>query len=545
MSKKKLATVTRLPTSVATGVARQSLFVTDEQKPKVAFIPGLRVDEAGQCHGSVDAVEAAAIATGQNFASVAPVTFDWRMAQEERKALAPNLYPFQLEGVARLVSLLRAHGGALLCDDMGLGKTRQCLGVLRVIKPSRTLLVVPASVRQQWVDEAKVMGLEAVAITKGKDAEKLAAAPLIVTSYALVEKVLDALPDFPTFIGFDEGHRLMGRKSKAALALVEACDTATNRLTLTGTPIWSETRNFYMQLRLVLGRRFGKAFDFDVRYCNGHFGEHGFINKGASHTEELKQRLSHYTVRRTKAEVAQQLPALARSVRWVDGEPDAKRKLSLMMASPQKTRIIDALMATLDAKVEMAVEACIEARQFLCFSYTRKHVAMIADGVRKAGLDVVVLTGADTAEQRRAKVKDALTRRCGVVATFGAASTGVDGLQFVASTGIMHSLLWVPTEMMQAEARLHRFGASMETPVHWVYLCMRDSADEFVQTTLVRRLDTWGRVMHANGDGTKELRDSLDDSFGVLPEEDARVLRSLVTLHEGDEVYDLELGGDE
>lgn len=530
------------------GAVVPKVFVPEDLKHKVAFIPGLRLDPEGECWGSLDAIDAAAQAIGRPFDVASNPKHDWRTTPGLKEELEKNLYPFQVDGVQMIVGRLRNYGGAMLADSMGLGKTRTALGVIKVLCPSQTLIVVPASVRGQWVSEAALLGLKAIAVTKGKDAALAIDAPIVVTSYALVEKVLEVLGVYPSFICFDEGHRLMGRKSKAVLALTEACDAANWKLTLTGTPIWSETRDYYAQLRLVLGRRFGKAFDFDVRYCNGHFGEHGFVNKGSSQPEELKRRLSFYTIRRTKAEVAQQLPPLTRSVRWVDGDTHSKRKLSLMMASSSKRAVIDALIATLDAKVDMAVDACVEARQFLCFSYTRKHVAMIAEGVRKAGLECVVLTGADTPEQRKRKVLEAERRRIGVVATFGAASTGVDGLQKVATTGIMHSMLWVPAEMMQAEDRLHRFGASLQTPVQWVYLCMKDSADEFVQTKLVRRLDVWQRVMHAKGDGTKELRDSLDDSLGVDSLEDQRVLRMLMSKPStADDIadYDLELGGDE
>lgn len=529
-----------------TGASREKVFVRPDLRRKVSFISGLRIDEEGECWGSVDAVDAAFCASAPTPLrwKVADPRHDWRTTQGLKDSLSKHLYPFQVEGVEQLVGRMRTYGGAILCDDMGLGKTRQALACIKILAPTTTLIVVPASVRQQWCDEAKVFGLDAFPVVEGKKASEALGKPIIVTSYALAEKVLAALPSDPRMIVFDEGHRLMGRKSKAVAALSEACDAAIWKLTLTGTPIWSETRDYYAQLRLVLGKRFGKPFDFDVRYCNGYFGDHGFMNVGSSHAEELKRRLEWYSVRRTKAEVAHELPALQRTVRWVEGTPEAKRKLSLMMASTNKSKVIDALIATLDAKVEVAVAACVEAKQFLCFSYTRRHVAQIAEGVRKAGLPVIVLTGADSPEARRKKVKEAIEQRCGVVATFGAASTGVDGLQHVASLGIMHSLLWVPAEMMQAEARLHRFGANTETPVNWVYLCMKDSADEFVQTKLVRRLDTWQRVMHSNGDGTKQLRDSLDDSFNENSASDAKVLRMLITQHEGDEVYDLELGAD-
>jgi SNF2 family DNA or RNA helicase len=61
-----------------------------------------------------------------------------------------QLLPYQLDGVRALVDRDRI----LLADDMGLGKTVQAAAAIRILSVrreiERTLLVVPASLREQW-----------------------------------------------------------------------------------------------------------------------------------------------------------------------------------------------------------------------------------------------------------------------------------------------------------------------------------------------------------------------------------------------------------
>src|SRR5690606_1584453 len=105
-------------------------------------------------------------------------------------------------------------------------------------------------------------------------------------------------------------------------------------LMLTGTPMTARPRDLHALLDMLWPGRFGRSWLFQRRYCGGHHEliEHidrqVWVADGASHVDELARRLRHCMLRRTKAEVASDLPALQRIVRSVEMPAKARRDLA-------------------------------------------------------------------------------------------------------------------------------------------------------------------------------------------------------------------------
>lgn len=82
---------------------------------------------------------------------------------------------------------LSLHKGGLLADDMGLGKTLQALVLSRLNGQGTTLFVVPTSLLQQWITEAKEKLADNVRILKYHGASKSNVAfedyDFVVTTY--------------------------------------------------------------------------------------------------------------------------------------------------------------------------------------------------------------------------------------------------------------------------------------------------------------------------------------------------------------------------
>jgi len=511
-----------------------SIPFTDEQleQHKLFDIPGLRIDPArNYAVGSADAVGAACALLNAH-----PPTPKLRPALVQDLS-KHSLRKYQEEGVVRLQSLLRTYGGAVLADDMGLGKTRQSITTAMLLSSgARVLILCPASVRETWREELAKCGVPENQIamlgppssSKFKKAwAKASEVDWVVSSYDLADTVQERAVQFETFdfLILDEAHAVKGRKTKRAQAVEDLGRMCRYKLLLTGTPIWSRPRDLYRLLRIALGKsRFGTGYDFDLRYCGMMMGEYGgYEAKGATHSDELRDRLRYYMVRRLKEDVLDELPALTRQVMWVDASSAGQVAMRACFTKGMGSgNVQNALTATLGPKTEVAMQLASEARKFLLFTYRRRDAKSIAQKLNEAGTPCVCITGDITPEQRNAAGKLAMAKGWGVVATLDSLSVGVN-LQGVGSIGIMHCLDYVPLKMLQAEARLHRFG--QKEAVTWYYLAMRDSMDEVVTHQVVEKLDQWQAIMGKDAAG--KLRDKLNAAVGVGEDAENEVLASI------------------
>lgn len=415
------------------------------------------------------------------------------------------LRDYQLEGIGFLVSQLKAEGGALLADDMGLGKTVQTIRAWESLGRIPLLVCCPASVRLTWAEQfAKWATVKPVVVTTGNEAASILAhlslpvreggPEVVICSYDLAPKLNANWA--PQMLVMDEAHLLAGRGAKRSRGLLEIGTACNYRLALTGTPMWSRPRDLWMLLRILFPNyRFGNANDFDFAYCGASINQWGGKeNKGATRSEELQSRLRWVSLRRTKQEVAKDLPPLTRVTRWLPPSKEASRARDAFVL--RQMSLSDALAATLKSKMDEAVTLAHELKQFLLISWQKEHVYALHQRLNEEGTPCEVITGDLSHVQRQAAIKRAVANKHGLVATIDSTNAGVDGIQYVASNGIFHALDYVPIKMAQTEARLHRIG--QVNPVQWTYLAQQDSVDAMVIETIVEKLGQWSGVMKAD-----------------------------------------------
>jgi SNF2 family DNA or RNA helicase len=478
----------------------------------LTFIPGLRTDQAqSRVVGDIGAVAVACKRLG--------VTPPLRECAPLRSLEDKPLREYQKYGVSWLRQALLHESGVLLADDMGVGKSRQTIALANSLN-SRLLVVSPASARETWLEEAVKWGWreDEVALVLpvndrrcAAEAEKVPTARMVVTSYELLKRAGNGYP----LIAFEEMHALKGRKNKLLGTIQERITMAQFRLGITATPDYDRPRDWYALLKILLGRRFGSAMDFDIAYCGGHFDEaNHWQNTGATQIDELKLRLSYYLLRREKREVLKELPPKSRQVIWLPADAratEARRSMSRTADGFHK-----ALLAALDAKKEVCVKMAAEARRFLLFTWLKEDARQLQARCIAEGAKCVRIDGNMTHHQRQAAIKIAQNERIGIVATLDSAGQSLN-LQGVASYGIMHALSPSPNKMLQAEDRIYRFGTT--EAVQWMYPAVRDSADELVIRHNVNKLD----MMRGNKPGTSEqtaMRDDLNAGPAGVPTED-------------------------
>lgn len=479
----------------------------------IEHIPGLKA-YGGNIVGSVDGM--AVLAKRHNYEGF-PDAATLYVPRNAADAGIATLRDYQRGGITRIVGNLQRDGGAILADDMGLGKTVQTIGSWNSLgRPVPLLIVAPASVRRGWVREfAKWVGLDITLVETGKQANALEPkTQVVVTSYEMVKKLNPAFT--PHMVVMDEAHLLRGRMAGRSQTLLETCRLAAYKLALTGTPMWSRPRDFWMLLKILFGYRFGTADEFDYAYCGAKVNQWGGKeNKGATRLGELKLRLPYVMLRRTKEQVASELPSFTRQIRWVAPLKSATKSLEAFAL--KQLSFADALNATLDAKVDAAIEAAMSAGKFLLVTWQKRHAELLHEKLNEEGYPCEIITGDYSHAEREAAIDRARQSGASVVCTIDSTNAGVDGLQHVASTAIFHALDYVPIKLAQMEARLHRIGQSQ--PVTAVYLAMEDSADSFVVETVLDKLDAWKATM--GGDSTSSMVDTLGAPNMKRSEEEA------------------------
>lgn len=209
---------------------------------------------------------------------------------------------YQQHGVHWLQHLFACGCHGLLADEMGLGKTLQVLSLLSIqpIKGKPSLIVCPASVTPVWQQEVRRFfpHMRTEVLGKGKHFETHPEADILwVASYTQLRRhrqMLDQL-EFG-YVVLDEAQFIKNPDAKSTQACLAL--KAQHRLALTGTPlenrfldVWTIFR-FLMPGLLGLRRRFEEAI----------------ANDGPAAMARIRTQLSPFILRRTKKEVAKELP---------------------------------------------------------------------------------------------------------------------------------------------------------------------------------------------------------------------------------------------
>lgn len=249
-----------------------------------------------------------------------------------------QLHPFQVQAAAKCVQYKRF----ILAFATGLGKSAAVLWALHTLRPARTLIVCPASVRLSWIEQLKRWWPDhphTEVIEYGRDrklSKKKAAerdwayqAPVQIVSYSLLEEVNKGWDA----IVFDEAHLLQHPTSKqyrAAAVLTEANPNA-GIFGLSATIAPNQPSDVYGPLSVIMPSLWGKlqqnrkrSFVFSQRYCDGELGEYGWTFSGITpddtNAQELSSRLKECSLRITRAEVAHLLPPYTMDIHRIDGE---------------------------------------------------------------------------------------------------------------------------------------------------------------------------------------------------------------------------------
>jgi SNF2 family DNA or RNA helicase len=267
--------------------------------------------------------------------------------------LTATLRDYQRLGVAWLRFLGDAGLGAVLADDMGLGKTLQTMCALE--RPA--LVVCPTSVLPNWKAELEKFrpGLR-VSSYHGRERGIDPAADVTLTTYALlrIDREPLAAVEWATVV-LDEAQAIKNPESQAAAAAFGL--RAARRVALSGTPVENRLEELWSLLHFTNPGVLGGRREFDERYARP-------IAQGdEAAAARLRARIKPFVLRRTKREVAPELPPRTDLV--VRCELDAEERATYdAVRAATRQEVVERLRE--GGGVLAALEALLRLRQAAC-----------------------------------------------------------------------------------------------------------------------------------------------------------------------------------
>ncbi|MBX2938514.1 MAG: SNF2 helicase associated domain-containing protein [Ferruginibacter sp.] len=242
--------------------------------------------------------------------------------------LKPVLRPYQVSGYQWLQYLNEVGWGGILADDMGLGKTVQALTMLHQYKEQmgglKAIVVCPTTLIYNWKNEVNKFtpGLTCIihhGNTRSRDAEFLQNHHIIVTTYGTLRSDITLLLKIHfDYVVLDESQAIKNPSSKVTKAA--SLLNATNRLCMSGTPLQNNTFDVYAQMNFLNPGLLGSVEFFRNEFANpiDKFGEQ-------EQKEHLRKLLYPFILRRTKEQVAKDLPEKTETILFCEMEKEQRK----------------------------------------------------------------------------------------------------------------------------------------------------------------------------------------------------------------------------
>ncbi len=231
--------------------------------------------------------------------------------------------------------------GVILADEVGLGKTIEAGLVITqrwAERKRRLLLIVPASLRTQWIGELQSKFAIPARLFDNKNQILETGDSVLVASYQFAALQAEKFASVPwDLVVFDEAHRLRNvyrTSSKMAAALRDATGHAP-KLLLTATPLQNSLIELYGLASFVDPHRFGDEASFRAR-----FGSGSALTQPAATL--LRERLQGLVTRTLRAQVREYVRFTNRIPLTQDFAPsaDEQRLYELVSAYLQRDDLV-------------------------------------------------------------------------------------------------------------------------------------------------------------------------------------------------------------
>jgi len=237
------------------------------------------------------------------------------------KNIKAKLRPYQLSGFQWMQTLDELGWGGCLADDMGLGKTLQAITFLQFLKEkykgSTHLVVCPTSLIYNWENELKKFAPKLkYHIYYGTSREFTEAHfedfDIIITSYGLIRNDMEQMLKFNWhYLILDESQAIKNPEAQVTKAVQLL--KAKNRFVLSGTPVQNNTFDLYAQFNFINPGILGSKDFYKTEFANPIDK-----NNDTEKSKALRQLIYPFLLRRTKEQVAKDLPDKTETILWCE-----------------------------------------------------------------------------------------------------------------------------------------------------------------------------------------------------------------------------------
>jgi len=410
--------------------------------------------------------------------------------------LKAQLRDYQEEGFRWMARLTYWGAGACLADDMGLGKTVQTIALmLHRADRGAALVLSPASVLYNWKSELQRFAptLDVTLLNEEEDrAAAISSAAdhgVVLCTYGLLVREAELLRQKQwDLVVLDEAHTIKNRNTKMSSAAMDL--QAEARILLTGTPVQNYLAELWNLFQFINPGLLGTFEHFTNRYILPIERDE---NKAVQ--SQLRRAISPFLLRRTKAEVVEELPEKTEIVHLVNlssAERTAYEALRLSaqetMEEEQKvgvnvlsmiTRLREAACSIslvskewaggsskIEAFKELVEQVVMGGNRVLVFSQFTSFLAQ----ARKAlddmeGMQYLYLDGSTPTRRRSEMVKQFQHGDCPVFLI--SLKAGGLGLNLTGANYVIHlDPWWNPAIEQQATDRAYRIGQTQNVTVY-------------------------------------------------------------------------------
>ncbi|NEN23671.1 DEAD/DEAH box helicase [Cryomorpha ignava] len=479
------------------------------------------------------------------------LNFDKIQTHPLPKGIKGTLRHYQEDGFQWLCFLDEFKWGGILADDMGLGKTLQIITFLKhvILKTKQAnLIVVPTSLLFNWENEIKKFAPSLkvhfyYGSQRIKSTDNFKKYDIVFTSYGHALSDIEVFKDYNfNYVILDESQAIKNPASKRykAVRLLKA----NNRIAMTGTPIENNTFDLFAQMSFLNPGFLGAAKNF-----KNDFAKAIDTDRDENRAAELQRLIKPFVLRRTKKQVATELPDKTEEVLYCEMDK-SQQKVYDAFRNEYRNRLIEkideegvnkARFAVLEGltklrqicdtpeilpgdekytgksvKIDLLVRHIKEKtanHKILIFSQFVKMLRVIEGRIKEEGISYEYLDGQSNTTQRQASVEhfqEDETCRVFLISL----KAGGTGLNLMAADYVyIVDPWWNPAVENQAIDRCYRIGQDKKV-IAYRMIC-KNTVEEKIMELQKKKKAIAGDIVTTDEGILKKLnKDDLMDLFG-------------------------------